>query len=91
MTEDNLCRQFGLLETDLESFLSPLLKEKMITSNPDLMLTPKGEETLARLWPVVEKTEQNILSSFTEEEKTGLVESLRRIQETAASLSNKSP
>jgi len=88
MSEDKLCRQFGLLETDLESFLSPLLKEKLITRTPEFMLTPKGEEILARLWPVVEKTEQNILSSFTEEEKTGLMENLRRIQETAAGLSD---
>ncbi|MBN1263930.1 MAG: hypothetical protein JXA25_00450 [Anaerolineales bacterium] len=86
MIVEHMCRQFGLLEKEVESFLNPLIKAGLIIRGTHLSLTARGEETLAGLWPVIEKTERDILSSFTQEEKFDLIDKLRRIQETAASL-----
>ena len=84
----NICRQFGILEGEAGEFLGPMLKAGLIAGDNEVELTGKGEEVLAKLWPVVERTERMILSDFTGDEADVLMRQLHRIQEKCLQLAN---
>jgi len=88
MRIENVCRQFGILENEAGEFLDPLLKAGLIVGDREIELTDRGEEVIARLWPVVERTEQMILSDFAGEEVHVLMKQLHRIQEKCLQLAN---
>ena len=81
MSLEDMCKQFGILEKDIEEFLNPMLKSALIEINGELELTSKGKETLAKLWFTVENSEGKILSGFTPEEASIFIKQLYRIQE----------
>ena len=86
MLLQDMCRQFGILEKDAETFLRPMLKAGLVAMNGELELTNKGEEVLAKLWFTVENAEGWILSSFTTEEVNVLKTQLHRVQEKCSQI-----
>jgi TrmH family RNA methyltransferase len=77
----DMCKQFGMLESEAEEFLTPMLTSGLVVMNGELGLTSKGEEVLAKLWVTIESIEGKILSGFTVEEATTLMAQLHQIQE----------
>jgi TrmH family RNA methyltransferase len=88
MTVKDMCRQFGILDTEANEFLSLLAENGLVEQDEKLRLTAKGEEILAKLWFTVESTESKILSGFSENEAVVLKEQLRRIQENCIQMVN---
>ena len=62
MTVADMCRQFGVLDTETHEFLDTLTKNGIVDQGEKLRLTVKGEEVLGKLWFTVESTERKILS-----------------------------
>jgi TrmH family RNA methyltransferase len=77
----DVCKQFGVLESEAEEFLKPMLKPGFVVMDGGLGLTNKGEEVLGKLWFTVESTEGKILSGFTAEEANIMIKQIHRIQE----------
>ena len=88
MTIEDMCKQFGILETEASDFLSLLLENKLVDQSDKLRLSAKGEEVLAKLWFTVESTERKILSGFSEAEAVVLKKQLRQIQENCFQMMN---
>ncbi len=81
MTVEGICRQFGVLETKAGDFLAPLLVTGLVArEKDDFVLTDLGEQTLAKLWPIVERTERKLLSDFSPEEVALFISNLQKIQ-----------
>jgi TrmH family RNA methyltransferase len=81
MTVEDMCRQFGVLDTEAHEFLEILTKKGLVDQGEKLQLTIKGEEVLGKLWFTVESTERKILSGCTEAETRVLKRQLHQIQE----------
>lgn len=82
MNEEQLEKQFGYFSDSLKKFLKPLFKNNLIKREGNEMeLTKGGEELLAKLWPVHEKTENILLQGFNEKEKKELRRYLDKIQQ----------
>jgi len=81
MTVEDMCRQFGILDTEVNEFLDRLTKNGLIHQDEKLRLTAKGEEVLGKLWFTVENTEHKIISGFSENETEILKRQLHQIQE----------
>jgi RNA methyltransferase, TrmH family len=86
MSLTDMCKQFGVLEREVETFLGSLLQKGLIERKGDLRLTPKGEEVLAKLWLTVESTEEKILVGLAPEEACKLLGQLRQIQARCAQI-----
>lgn len=81
MTLTNMCKQFGVLESEANDFLQPMLKDGSVVMDESLSITQRGEEVLAKLWQVVENTENMVLEDFSDSERSLLLKQLQRIQE----------
>ncbi len=81
MSVDDMCKQFGVLQTEVHEFLDPLLKDTLVTHDEKLALTNKGEEVLAKLWFTIEATEGKILAEFTPEGAATLMKQLHQVQQ----------
>jgi RNA methyltransferase, TrmH family len=86
MDVKDMCKQFGVLESEVEEFLTPMVKSGLITLATDVRMTTAGEEMLAKLWPVVERTERKILSGFSAEQSSALMGQLRLIQDNCVKI-----
>jgi RNA methyltransferase, TrmH family len=92
MHQEDLCRQFGVLERDVDAFMAPLLNSCLVRlEDGEMQLTGKGEETLAKLWPTVENTEAKILSTLTTTEIRLLFHQLQGIQERCVQIRDSYP
>ena len=80
MTIENMCRQFGVLDKEVDLFLGPLTEQGLVTHDEKLWLTLKGEETIGKLWRTVEKVENKILSTFSEDETEHFIQQLQTVQ-----------
>ncbi|MBM7624236.1 TrmH family RNA methyltransferase [Sporohalobacter salinus] len=82
MNEPQIKEQFGFYEDRFKEFINPLYESGLINKEyyEEIEITKKGEELLAKLWPLLEKIENIILKGFTEEEKTELNNYLDRIK-----------
>ncbi|MBS4537288.1 hypothetical protein GOQ27_02380 [Clostridium sp. D2Q-11] len=82
MNEEQIKKQFGYYGDDLKAFIKPLYENNLIKKEyEEIEITKDGEELLAKLWPVHEKTENLILEGFTEKEKKELKSYLDKIQQ----------
>jgi TrmH family RNA methyltransferase len=88
MRLEDMCKQFGILESEANEFLQPMLKSGLVVMDGELGLTSKGEEVLAKLWFVVESTEEKILSGFTTKEASMLMADLHQVQERCIQIMN---
>ena len=86
MTMDQVVKDTGEHQEGLELFLNMLLVRGYIQKieqdgKSGIILTKLGEEYIAKLWPITEKTEDKILENFSDIEKAQLVEYITRIQD----------
>jgi TrmH family RNA methyltransferase len=88
MSIEDMCRQFGVLDSEVEGFLDPLTRDHLVIQDGELGLTAKGEEVLAKLWFTMESTESKILSGFADDEASTLKRQLHRIQENCVQVMN---
>ena len=88
MTIENMCRQFGVLDKEVELFLGLLTEQGLVTHDEKLRLTLKGEETIGKLWRTVEKVENKILSTFSEDETEHFIQQLQTVQANCIRLVN---
>ena len=88
MTVKAMCRQFGILEEETQVFLHPLVEAGWVDQSELLSLTDSGQEMLAKLWPLIEASENRILASFTLQESSSLLDYLRRIQQESLKISD---
>lgn len=84
-------RDTATFGAELEALLQPLFdKHYLVPAQPGeqeaLQITPEGERAIAQLWSVVEKSENEVLSGFSEQEKEQLVSYLKRIQANCATI-----
>jgi TrmH family RNA methyltransferase len=91
MTRMQAGRDTATFGAELDALLQPLLDRQYITiqqsdNDETLHITPEGERTIAQLWSVVEKSENEVLAGFTEQEKQQLNSYLKRIQSNCASI-----
>jgi TrmH family RNA methyltransferase len=89
MSVEDVCRQFGNLDTETAEFLDSLTKSDLIIQGEKLRLSSKGEVVLAKLWFTVESTESKILSGFSKDEVKVLKKQLHQIQENCIQVMNK--
>ncbi|MBM3894111.1 hypothetical protein FJ366_00710 [Candidatus Dependentiae bacterium] len=81
VAKEQICRDISLLESELQSFVEPLIKEKYVSFQDDLyVLTSSGEIFIAQIWPIVERTYQKIFEGFRQEEIEQLSFFLKRLQ-----------
>lgn len=81
MSEEDMCKQFGILPSEVDQFLEPLLHVGLITNEENLKMTAKGEEHLSKLWFTVEKTEGQILAGLSDAEIQNFKRTLTLIQQ----------
>jgi DNA-binding MarR family transcriptional regulator len=91
MTRMQVGRDTATFGAELDALLQPLLDRHYITiqrsdNDETLHITPEGERTIAQLWSVVEKSENEVLAGFTEQEKQQLNSYLKRIQANCAGI-----
>ena len=80
MSTEGVCRQFGLLPSEVDEFLAPLVTSGFVLRGDSMALSAEGERVLAKLWFTVESTEEMILSQLTPAEVSALMHHLRQIQ-----------
>ncbi|TDX45177.1 TrmH family RNA methyltransferase [Orenia marismortui] len=82
MNEEQIGEQFGYFGDRLEKFISPLYENKLIKKEyEEIEITNAGEDLLAKLWPIHEKTENILLEGLTAEERKNLKSYLEKIQQ----------
>lgn len=79
MSAEQIIQDTGTL--NLEKLLAPLLTQGLIIRDGAYAISNKGKDTLAKLWPVVEATEEKLLVGFSEEERQHFMAFLERIQD----------
>ncbi len=84
MTSEQIAQDTG---SELETLLAPLLSQNLITKEQDTYyITERGKETIVKLWPIVEATEEKIVANFSDKEKQQLHDYLERIQNNCMKL-----
>lgn len=88
MTREQVMRDTGALEHELDELLRPLIEKGYVRYSDEerhmIVPTETSERTLAQLWSVVERAEQRVLAGFSEQEKAQFKAFLKRIQENCA-------
>lgn len=84
-------RETATFAEELEGLLQPLcthgyLAQTETDDTTTLTITNEGERVLAQLWSVVEKSANDVLTGFSEQEKAQFVSFLQRIQANCARL-----
>lgn len=80
----------GIYGDAFEKMIKPLIAMGYLyESNGELEITKDGKESLAKLWPIHEKVEQNLLRGISNEERSQLQDLLKRIQRSAVALLNR--
>lgn len=81
-------KQFGIPDGEIESFFAPLHAGGFVRRETDdtLVITVAGEETIAKLWTVIENAETMILADFSAEERRELLRLVQRLQRRCAAL-----
>jgi TrmH family RNA methyltransferase len=84
MTLDEVTRETGAFGAERDALLQPLFAHGYIRYQPGnenaIAPTEEAEHTLARLWSVVERADNAVLSGFSESEKAQFADFLKRIQ-----------
>lgn len=88
MSLGSMQQQFGVIDSELQDFLQPLLEKKYIdyAGTGAVSITDTGIEVLGKLWSVVENTEKEILKDFSEEEQKQLHSLIGRLNESCSAL-----
>lgn len=87
MNEEQIEEQFGYFRDKLRTFIEPLYQKNLIKKeHEEIEITKDGEELLAKLWPVHEKTENLILQGFTGKDRKELKRYLEKIQQNCINI-----
>lgn len=69
MKIEQVIRENGLLESEVNQFLQPLIESKYLQKNGDtISIAPQAEDFLSKIWIIREKAENNIISVLSENE-----------------------
>lgn len=69
MTKNQIIRDASLLDQEFDNFIRPMISENLISiENEFYQVTISGKNFLAEMWPIVEKSQQKILSELTKNE-----------------------
>ena len=69
MKIEQVIRENGLLESEVDNFLQPLIENRYINKNGDIIsIAPQAEDFLSKIWIIRERAEQNIVSVLSENE-----------------------
>ena len=69
MKIEQVIRENGLLESEVDKFLQPLIENLYINKNDDtISIAPQAEDFLSKIWIIRERAEQNIISVLSENE-----------------------
>lgn len=80
--KEKLAHDMGLIDASIEDLLKPLLSEKYLSyEDKYLILTPKGEEAIAKIWIIGELADKSVFENFTEDEIDKFHEYLKRFCE----------
>ena len=95
VTRAQASRDTATFGAELDILLQPLLDRSYITlmqqdGQDTFSITPEGERAIAQLWTVVEKSENEVLSGFSEQERQQLTSYLKRIQANCMNISSQS-
>lgn len=89
MEIEHMQHQFSVDKSATQEFLAPLTGQKLITvQDTTMQITTIGEQTLAKLWTVVESTEEKIMEGLSQEEKQLVKSLLKKIQQNCATIIN---
>ncbi|MBN2038503.1 MAG: hypothetical protein JW864_00575 [Spirochaetes bacterium] len=90
MTLDNIQRQFGVPDNDVDSFLTPLKNSRYISSKSEdtFEITEKGIEVIGKYWTIIENAEHEILRNFTEEESRTFRSLVNKMKDTCIDILN---
>ena len=82
MSLEQIGKDVSLFGKELEDFLQQLIMVDFIQekNNHHFMITEKGKQFLAEIWPITESANEEILEDFTQEEREQLKDFLKRIQ-----------
>jgi RNA methyltransferase, TrmH family len=91
MSFEQVSKDTGEPQWILEDFLKPLIDSGYVRNGVQngklgIVNTKAGEELLAKLWPIIDSTEEKILTDFSETERAQLVEYFTRIQENCTKI-----
>ncbi len=94
MTRMQAGRDTATFGDELDALLHPLLARRYLTlkqSNGEDMfeITSEGERAIAQLWSVVEKSENEVLAGFSDQERQQLISYLKRIQDNCAAIAER--
>ncbi|MGD8457301.1 MAG: TrmH family RNA methyltransferase [Anaerolineales bacterium] len=89
MSLENMCRQFGILPSEVNPFLKPLIEKGFTIQHENLHMTDKGEEVLSKLWFTIENTEKQILSGFSKSEVESFKNNLYLVQQNCIKMIEK--
>jgi RNA methyltransferase, TrmH family len=80
--KEKLAHDMGLIDASIEDLLKPLLSEKYLSyEGKYIILTPKGEEAIAKIWIIGELADNAVFKDFTEDEIDKFHEYLKRFCE----------
>jgi RNA methyltransferase, TrmH family len=90
---ERLRSELGLLPEELRAVTDPLEAAGLLVAAdaggaPGLAITERGEDVLARLWPVHQRTEAELLAGLSGEEQALLRRALRVVQDNAARIAD---
>lgn len=93
MTRAQAGRDTATFGAELDELLHPLLQKQYIAltqpgGQDTFQITPEGERAIAQLWAIVEKSENEVLSGFSDQEKQQLISYLKRIQANCSAITN---
>jgi DNA-binding MarR family transcriptional regulator len=92
MSLEQAGRDSATFGAELEALLQPLLEKRYIVfAEPGnkgvLAITDEGERAIAQLWNIVEKSTNDVLTGFSEQDQAQLTSYLQRIQANCANIS----
>ena len=89
MTLENISSDVGLFSDELNDFLEPLIQSEYISFKDNFYaVSPKGENFLAEIWPIVDKSYQKIFLNFEKKEIMQLKNLLSKLESNCLSLAD---
>ena len=89
MTIKHIQEQFGIVNSDKDSFFNPLITKGYIVNNNNVFsITQIGIETMGKFWTVVENTEKSIKIDLTIEESEMFSKILNKLKKRCVELIN---
>ena len=87
MTREAIQKQFAILDHEFGPFIENLKKRELLfEDNGVYRISQSGIDLIGKLWPIVEKTESNILNNIAPEDLSAFYKVLNIIQKNATKM-----